>query len=185
MLSYQSNAKSLVRMFYCRSHPILTARFLQTLILVRSSRARGTESLRYINPDKRYALVVLLAVLAGGVTFLFVIEQPPGQEQEFSQHAARGDCSISPVGSDVIDAALVGLEVCNSYRVVAVLSNDQDHDGNIDSMPDPLAVLLCGLVVLCPSLTLLTSLRSRLLLRLQEPPNLVGSGYYLALERPG
>ena len=173
-------------MFYCGSHPILTARFLQTLILVRSSRARGTESLRYINPDKRYALVVLLAVLAGGVTFLFFIEQPPGQEQEFSQHAARGYYSISPLGSDVIDAALVGLEACNSYRVEAVLSNDQNHDGNTDGMADPLAVLLlCGLLVPYPSLSLLTSLRSRLLLRLREPPNLVGSDYYPALERPG
>ena len=155
--------------------------------MTRPSRERGTKRLKRINYHRRYALVVLLTVLAGGVGFLFVIEQPPSQEpEEFSQHAARGDLAISPTGSDVVGAALVGLEACNSLPLEAALSNDQNHDGKIDGMADPLVVLLvCGFMMLHPCFVLLISLREGLLLRLREPLILVGSGYYPALERPG
>lgn len=65
------------------------------------------------------------------------------------------------------------------------MSNDQDHDGNYDGIVDPLVVLGASIVLLGDFLVLLVPLVGRSLLRLCESSVLIGSGYYLILERPG
>jgi hypothetical protein len=100
------------------------------------------------------------------------------------QGAASAAISVGATESGAVGSTSRSvLETVGSVR--ATLSHDQDHDGNYDGIADPLVVLCCALGVLWGYSVLLVPLVGRLLLRLCEPPILVGSDHHLALERPG
>ena len=149
--------------------------------------------------DSRYTLVIaLITVLAGVVVLLFVVvvgQALMGREQPglFPPDTTGGPLStggvITPsavVGTPPL-AFFLGTRAASPVVVVeATLSDDLDHDGKPDGMADPLGALL-GSVVFATRfvLPLLVPPASGFLLKLGEPPVLVGSDHQPALERPG
>jgi hypothetical protein len=154
----------------------------------RISGEKGKEQgLKRNSLDSRHAFVTLaLVLLAAILAFTFVTQLVPTREPQSSQEATRGALSTSVTKSAAIDTTSAFLEAHSSPVVVeAVLSNDQDHDGNYDGMADPLLVLVTSLVLLGGFLVLVVPLVGRPLLRLCESPALIGSDYRTTLERPG
>jgi hypothetical protein len=117
-------------------------------------------------------LVMLVAVV-----LLFTMD---GAQRQKSQPAhddiAAGVTFASVIESGSLDSrAPLGLETFDQVR--AVLSNDQDHDGNPDGVFDPLADFCVHFVVLMPLVgMLLLMLCASLILR---------SSCRRALEQPG
>lgn len=131
--------------------------------------------------------MVTLVLLAGISVLLFAMgEAYDSKAAEPSQQGAASEAISSGVtesGAAFGSTSRSVPETVGSLR--ATLSHDQDHDGNYDGIADSLVVLCCALGVLRGYSVLLVPLVGRLLLRLCEPPILVGSDYHLALERPG
>ena len=131
--------------------------------------------------------MVMLVLLASLSVLLFAVGEAHDSKEA---KPSRQDAASEAISTGVTESGALGstswsvLETGGSAR--ATLSYDQDHDGNYDGMADPLVVLCCALVVaLGARFGLVVPLVGRLLLRLCEPPILVGSDYHLALERPG
>ncbi len=131
--------------------------------------------------------MVTLVLIAGISVLLFAMGE--ARDSKAIEPSRQGAASEA-IFNGVTESRAVGstswsvLETIGSVR--ATLSHDQDHDGNYDGIADPLMVLCCALVVaLGARFGLVVALVGRLLLRLCEPPILVGSDYQLALERPG
>jgi hypothetical protein len=133
------------------------------------------------------ALLVLFVVLTGSVVLLFIADENQMQTGQSSPyitsvvHKSIYGTSESSLSSSLLPLTASG----HSQSEIAVLDNDQDHDGNYDGMADPLAALGSAfLVAFCMPFILGPSVGSRLLLVFCEPPILVSSDYYLALEQP-
>ena len=129
--------------------------------------------------------MVTLILLAGIAVLLFAMEEAhnskapkPSQEDTASEAISTGVTENNTISFSLSSIPETPILVTSS------LSNDQDHDGNYDSIADAL-IVLCGLVVLRGYFALLMPLVGRVILRLCEPLILFSSDYYLVLERPG
>ena len=128
--------------------------------------------------------MVVLVLLTGLVTALFLVKHAPRREPKSPWDATRVALSSAVTDSSSAVGALLALSETPS-PVRATLSNDQDHDGKPDGLADSLMVLLCGLVVLRTCFVDGLCLVGEFLVRLCEPSMLVGFDYHPALERPG
>lgn len=132
------------------------------------------------------ALLVLFVVLTGSVVLLFIADEnwmQTGQSSPYIMSVAHESTyadSESSLPSSLLPLAASG----HSHSEITVLDNDQDHDGNYDGMADPLAMLGLSSIAFYMPFVLGAPIAGRLLLASCEPPILVSSDYYLALEQP-
>ena len=141
------------------------------------------------------ALVIAIVVLGGVGVLLFAGAQGGWRElQQTSLYQGTEASTFYNTSESALPGFLALLTsednsrskmyIAGNDQDIDVLGNDQDHDGNYDSIADPLTAL--GLILAISSIGFL--LRplgdDRLLLALCEPPKL-SSVWLPVLERPG
>ena len=134
----------------------------------------------------KYLLAVIVASLALlSLVLLGIALEKQSQLQQSSPYLKSETPSIGSSDNDRLPSLLVPLAAAaNTRSEIALLDNDQDHDGNYDSITDPLAVIGLVLVVLSMRFVLRPLVSGNLLLSFCEPPKL-SSIWSLVLERPG